>query len=267
MIFELHPSKFPQVIPIFQDHKQYLPVYAVVEGNFPGRIFVDHLDSPRTALVWATGRWSFLDGDPLNDAFSANIPGFLLETVIPASLALEMNWFEIYAADTSEWAAVIERALGAFKVGKHYETTYRLDRQAYLKSRQTVALPEGVLLERMDIPILRRPLREIPTIPESFRRRTAVGYCLKRGEQYLAYCRNNGFISGREFMIDVETLVESERNRGHGTAVSTALIDYALEHRLNPWWETTEYNIPSQKLAQKLGFVATESYPVYSIEF
>ena len=68
-------------------------------------------------------------------------------------------------------------------------------------------------------------------------------------------------------MIDIETFQEKERCKGYATAVGKALIDYCLEKRYIPLWETTLDNIPSQKVAKKLGFVENESYPVYAIEF
>ena len=68
-------------------------------------------------------------------------------------------------------------------------------------------------------------------------------------------------------MIDVDTFDKSDRDKGYATAAGVALLDHCLESGLNPLWETTEDNIASQRLAEKLGFIKNEKYPVYAIEF
>ncbi len=50
-------------------------------------------------------------------------------------------------------------------------------------------------------------------------------------------------------------------------AAAVALLDHCLARNLTPLRETTEDNIASRRLAEKLGFVEKESYPVYVIAF
>jgi RimJ/RimL family protein N-acetyltransferase len=68
-------------------------------------------------------------------------------------------------------------------------------------------------------------------------------------------------------MIDVVTYQKDDRGKGLATAATVALLDYCLERKLVPLWETTEDNVASQRLAEKLGFIKHETYPVYAIEF
>ena len=55
--------------------------------------------------------------------------------------------------------------------------------------------------------------------------------------------------------------------RGVATLVGTELIEYSLKNNLFPFWETTEENVTSQRLAKRLGFKQIERYSVYAIEF
>ena len=68
-------------------------------------------------------------------------------------------------------------------------------------------------------------------------------------------------------MIDVITFDKLERGKGYAIAASVGLLDYCLGKALHPLWETTEDNTASRRLAEKLGFVEKETYPVYAIEF
>jgi len=50
MIFELVQSEFRRIRAIFSGHYQYLPVMSIVNQNYPGRVFVNNMPNPQTAL-------------------------------------------------------------------------------------------------------------------------------------------------------------------------------------------------------------------------
>ena len=49
-MIELKPDQFYRVRSMFQEIDYSLSILAAIEGNNPGRIFVDDVDTPRTAL-------------------------------------------------------------------------------------------------------------------------------------------------------------------------------------------------------------------------
>jgi RimJ/RimL family protein N-acetyltransferase len=267
MFCELDPGDFSRVAHLFRGHKEYVPVFAVIDGNFPGRIFVDEKDSPNTALVWAISRWAYLDGDPSISSFNQSLPGLVQKIVIPCSRQMNMNWFELYTRDLPEWMARIEKSLGKYKPAKHYEMVYTFDQQKYHSLAKSFELPEGSWIQIKELPILPPVARDAMFVSERFKTKTSFGFELVKEGRIVSVCKSNGLISGKEFMIDVETFGEGDRCKGYATAVGTALIDFCLEEGYSPLWETTLDNIPSRKLASKLGFVEGECYPVYAMEF
>jgi RimJ/RimL family protein N-acetyltransferase len=267
MIHELEPKDFSKVIPLFRGHKRYLPVQAVVEGKYPGRVFVDDDAEPRTAMVWAIGRWAYIEGDADNEAFNLSLAEFVHRTIIPDSLRIKMNWFELYANSAPRWMQNLESCLGEFNLSKHTESTFVWDKRRYRSFRAQHSCPPEWMVKKAKIPILPARAREAALVPEEFRIATAVGFKLIVKDEVVAQCRSNGFTSGIEFMIDVETFKKDDREKGYATAASAALLDYCLKNRLVPLWETTEDNTASRRLAQKLGFVENEIYPVYAISF
>lgn len=267
MIQELEPGDFTRVSHLFLGHKQYLPVFAVIHGNFPGRILVDAREAPRTALVWALSRWAYVDGDPRNDAFNQALPSLVRNIIIPDSLRMNMQWFELYTADSPQWMTTLETSLEAFGPEQHFETVFTFNEQRYQRLRKPFTLPAGWSITRAEFPILPSAARDAPFIAPEFKTRTTFGFQLACDGQVISVCRSSGFVFGNEFMIDVVTVDESARGKGYATAVGTALTDYCFEHRFVPLWETTLDNIPSRKVAHKLGFVEDASYPVYAIEF
>lgn len=267
MIYELKSRDFSKITHLFRGHKQYIPVHAIIDGNFPGRIFVDNKDSPATALAWAITRWAYIEGNPLNSSFNHSFAKLIRDVIIPDSLQIKMSWLEIYTPDLSDWTKMMETYLYEYKPEKHYEMVYTFDEQKYLSMRKPSSLPDGLLIEKIEVPIIPDFALHSPFIRKDFKTKTSFGFRLKKDSQVISVCKSFGFISGNEFMIDIETFEEKQRSKGYATIAGTALIDYCLEKGYIPLWETTLDNIPSRKVATKLGFVENESYPVYAIDF
>jgi hypothetical protein len=51
LLQELDSDEFDRVRPLFQGFDYSLSIHAAIEGNNPGRIFVDDRFNPRTALA------------------------------------------------------------------------------------------------------------------------------------------------------------------------------------------------------------------------
>ncbi len=228
---------------------------------------MDDKIAPQAALVWAIGRWAYIDGDPLKPGLKESFSQLVRDTIIPFRRQFDWRWFEFYTADTLGWSSALETSLRDYKLEKHYETVFTFDKQRYLDQRRPPALPAQAKIEKVDLPILPPALRDAVSISEGFKAKTSFGFQLAINGRATSICRSNGFISDNEFMIDIETIDPGERRKGYATAVATALIDFCLEQRYVPLWEATLENIPSQRVAHRLGFVESESYPVFAILF
>lgn len=51
MIYELEQDQFIRCKHLVKQER-HLDVQAIIEGNNPGRVFVDHVDLPQSGLVW-----------------------------------------------------------------------------------------------------------------------------------------------------------------------------------------------------------------------
>ena len=65
MFQELKPTDYEVVRSLFQGFDYSLSIHAAIEGNNPGRIFVDDPEQPRTALA-LTVEGTLLAGDSLD---------------------------------------------------------------------------------------------------------------------------------------------------------------------------------------------------------
>lgn len=264
---ELDPASFGRVRHLFGERDQYVPVLAILERRFPGRVFADREDHPTTAVVWAVTRWAYVEGDSGNRPFLNSMDALIRETVVPVQGKLASDWFELYAPNDARWMSAVEHCLSAFEPERHFEQVYTLDVGAYRAGAGGRTLPDGAWIEQIDVPILPDAARGVRFIADELASRSTFGFRLMVTGRPVAACQSMGFEAGRRFMVYVVTHDEGDRGKGYATLAAAALVGYSLEHGYDPLWETTEWNLASQAVARKLGYVGRDVYPVYGMSF
>ncbi|MEI3603549.1 GNAT family N-acetyltransferase [Oceanobacillus sp. SE10311] len=239
-----------------------MPAFAVIHGSYPGRVFVDHENSPKVAIVWAIGRWMYLEGNIATNQEKSELKRFFREIVMPDCKKRSRNWFEIYTNDSKQLEEYSLKEIDFLKVDKHYESVYTLNVEKFLQvAKRSKRNEEKVEFRNFDI--IPESLEETSYVKNSTLSKKTVGVVIKRGNTILSIDKNNGFTFGKEYFIDIDTFKEEERKKGYATLAAIKIISYFLEKNMFPLWETTESNIPSQKLALKLGFEPMERYLVF----
>lgn len=266
-MIELNPKDYALVESLFAMKKQYIPALSVIHENFPGRVFVNRIYEPSIAIVWATGRWMYLEGCMNSEDDKVELSSFIHDVVVPDCKQQNINWFEIYTSDNECWDDLLlnNTYLHRLKADKHYESVYTFNLEKYMKlnNRKTRSL-DDITIDLLEFEILPQKLRYLPYVADKFMTKTCIGVELRREDVRIAVCRNNGFVFGNEYFIDVDTFAEEMRGKGYATLAAARLIDHLLDNKMFPLWETTHQNIPSHKLALKLGFEVHDSYPVYA---
>lgn len=264
---ELNAQEYTAVEFLFNQKKQHIPALAVLRGSYPGRVFVDQTEKPNLAVVWATGRWMYAAGDIRPEQSKEGMKIFLQDVVIPECIAQNSRWFEIYTDSSGEWVTLFLDKKIKWKVDKHLESTYVFHPDPFDKLQGSAqAAANGLRVELKEYPILPETYHHIPYVHRRFMEQKTAGAAVKLGERTLSICKNNGFATGNEYFIDVDTFEAEDRNKGYGAQAAIALIGYYLQRGMVPLWETTHENQSSHRLASKLGFTPVETYPVFSFE-
>ncbi|MDK8179627.1 GNAT family N-acetyltransferase [Paenibacillus sp. UMB4589-SE434] len=264
-MLELQANQFKVVESFFMNKKSCIPALSVIYGNYPGRVFVDDEQTPQIAIVWATGRWMYLEGSLSTKHNKVDVSRFLQHIVIPDCKQRNENWFEIYTSDDKAWNYFFEKEIAFLKVNKHYESVYALNLNKFAPvKRQVKVVEEPIKIDLVHFDILPQSFYAFPYVRDEFKAKKCIGVEVKKDNQLITVCKNNGFIVGNEYFIDVDTFAKEERGKGYATVAAIRLMDHLLEQQMYPLWETTHENIPSHKLAVRLGFEKVENYPVYS---
>ncbi|MDF2984662.1 MAG: acetyltransferase [Eubacterium sp.] len=263
MVVELHEQDFMTAEKLFTGNMFQLPALSVLDLQFPGRVFVDNGNNPEIALVWALSRWSYIsckDIQPKHERFIADAFNTFIRPVVNE---LGESCFEIYADNSAGWDILLQAAFNNCLIEKHYENTFTLNIEKFNELNMDPGLPGDIKIIEHMYPIAPEPYFKF--LSGSMKNKQVLGMSLNKNGKVISQCINNGFIHDNKYFIDLDTFSGCERNKGYGTFIAYSLISKQLANGFLPLWETTVKNLPSQKVAYKLGFERLEEYPVYTI--
>jgi RimJ/RimL family protein N-acetyltransferase len=143
--------------PLFRRLTQSQPMCAaVLEGIYPGKVYVDNVSQPRTALLTtyieseAHGAWCFLAGEPVNDGFNQSLNSAIFSRKIIAHNTPIL----FFTCDPDDWGGQMDAVVAP-------RPPIWIPRYHFVGQRVgfdwRAALPSGFTVEPMN-----EDLRELP---------------------------------------------------------------------------------------------------------
>jgi RimJ/RimL family protein N-acetyltransferase len=260
-MYELANNEFDRARPVFEDirHDRAL-VFSVIEGNVPGRIFVNHPHDPSVALLRFSGGELYLGGSADDKALNHEIGELILTDLATPPHLLIFGMSEA-------WQSVLDDLLKERRVMRVVREEFELDparfRAAHTGWRARV--PEGFHIQQMDrrLAMESDPSHEIlwGSIDNFIAR--AFGFCVLKGDEIVSRCSPVA-LGDRRFETGVNTK-ESYRQQGFATLACCAFIERCLEGGFLPEWGCY-YNKASKALALGLGFVPQPDVVVHYVK-
>ncbi len=216
MIFELDKTEFYKCEKLI-NAVGHLEVKAVIEGNNPGRIFVDHIDSPKTGLIWlGNNDGFFFIGDEGNERFNNNINDFIEKVIFPEANKLGLKNF-IAIGNHSRWDKTIERIFEHRHIQLSHQNVYKL--RGHYKDDIELSIKQGYDVFKIDEELYENKNNFIENIgflnskilgfwssPEKFFQK-GIGYCIVYQNKIVSLCFS-GFVAENAHGIDIETIEE-----------------------------------------------------------
>ncbi|QDX93504.1 GNAT family N-acetyltransferase [Brevibacillus laterosporus] len=270
MIYELPVQEYDRIKSIFYDQTNHPIIWGIINGNNQGKVYVDDLKSPRTALIWAKFEIFLLGGDKENESFNKNLEFFIRERIAPESLQIGDIAFQLEfpQSNTCESKVVdklinyLPKAYGrcafTFNEAKYRELTNWHNRvpSGYCVEKIT---PE--LIDRDKEGRIREELENFWVSPEVFFKK-GIGYCTMQGNKVISSCLSV-YASEGNIEIGINTYDSQHRNKGLATLAARAVLDECLQRGVTPHWKTENFRYASIKLANKLGFENRRDYKAY----
>jgi RimJ/RimL family protein N-acetyltransferase len=270
MIYELKDNEFEKTFSLFKDLSYNLTVDAIIEGNRPGKIYVDNMADPKTAFAWAKSSEYALVGSHKNDAFNLSLQRLIAEKITQETKKHNIT-FSVLFYYPDIWNEKIDTVLRNFAARKSFRWRFTFRK---LKVSWKDRIPSGYNIERIDKKLLKAAsLRNVDRINDLivFKwgsiddfLREGFGFYLVNENNIVSWC-----ISGNNCKNKCEITIgthEKTRNRGFATLVASAFAEYCVSEDITPSWHCGIENLSSIAVAEKVGFQKSLTYPVFTWE-
>ena len=270
MFQELKSSEFERVRALFQGFDYSLSIHAAIEGNNPGRIFVDDVDHPRTALA-LTVEGYLLAGEHGNLETNAALGRLLKERVFTGEVFVNGDSSMSLAVHPETWEKKLPELIPTHEVEK-------LERYHYvcraLKFDWRDHVPEGYTVRRVDRALLHdaelvfpdavrewMDFKEIWWTEENFLSK-GVSFVVLHERQVVAWCTPDCVAGDR---MDVGIITHpAHRRKGLAAVAVAATVEHCLNHGFSAiGWHCNADNVGSYKTAEKVGFERKREYVYY----
>ena len=277
MLHELTRDNYVRARPLFADWRPYLVIFAVINGDCPGKIYVDDAYRPQTALLWDHDEGElYLAGRADNAAFNYALNACIRDQIRPHAQAHlpHLSEYTLYC-DANAWAPAIATVLSGLNPMEHRRRLYLLDK-ATVDQKATV--PDGFTMARVDERIFESRYEGIDTMREWVLRawrtpadvaRSETGYYITHGDNLVGWCTSE--YTGQPFPEDGPEcqvgiyVCEAYRRRGFGTLAARATVEACLANGIQRiGWHCWEANAASAATAERVGFQLAIEHPVYN---
>ena len=224
---------------------------SIVEQNTPGQIFVNNLDLPSISITWDKGP-IFYFGSTVNDEVEyKKAAGFLKEEILNTNVKKRLGVAKLYYPST-RWEKVI---LDSFK---EYNPSIRMRRinQHNLENIPPASSSTGnIVIKEID--------HEIGSKDKFLDH--GFGYCALVDGEIVCRCRAE-YVSKSFCGIGIST-DEKFRRRGLASITTSKILEKCKQLGITPYWESWKKNIPSIKVAEKMGFKKLYDYKIIFLQF
>ncbi len=268
MINELDYKDFHRVEALLEGINNFPEAKAVVLGSNPGKIYTENTKNPTSALLWCQGMQGYyLLGDEKNPEFLKEIGECIDSRLLKELKQMKINSFEISGVHQG-WDIKIEELFKNRKLDFGYQWVHCLNESKHSKIKQA-RLPDirrynGELqpgLLNSDLIVER--LQQFWGSIDSFLNEGICFYAVA-DMAIVAVCYT-GFKVGNLQAIGIET-ISTYRNRGYAGGLAVEFIKACHNQGNTPYWDCSDSNTASIKLAEGLGFEKKDKYRCYWFE-
>ncbi|TMU87042.1 GNAT family N-acetyltransferase [Bacillus sp. BHET2] len=275
MISELKASEFYKCKELLYE-EGHLEPKAIIEGKNSGRIFVDDINAPTSGLIWLGSNNGFIFiGNEENEGFNFELNNFFNTVIKSDANKVGLTAFEAIG-NHSKWNETIKKVFGE-NLKSYNQRVYDLQKDHYRIQNEPV-LEQGYEVRKItknilgnegcltfkNIGFLNSKILEFWTSFERFLN-NGIGYLVVYESEIVSVCFS-GAVAGNVHGIDIETL-KHHQGKKLAQKVAHSFVQDCIENNLTPYWNCMEVNIPSNSVAEKIGFKNKFNYIWYSIPF
>lgn len=270
MLQELKPDDFERVLPLFHGFDYSLSIHAAIEGNNPGRIFVDDLIRPRTVFA-LTVEGYLLAGEHDNPAINEGLRSLLRDKIFTGEVFVNGDQSMSLAVHPETWESKLAELIPTHEIERIKRYHYLCHRVQYDWRK---SIPEGYEIQRVDQALLNQstilfpePLSEWMDFTEMWWTvdnflAKGVSFCVLHEGEVVSWCTPD-CVSGDRIDVGIVTH-PAHRQQGLASIAVAATVEYCLSHGISAvGWHCNAENVGSWKTAEKVGFERNREYSYY----
>jgi GNAT superfamily N-acetyltransferase len=273
-MIELEIDKYPLLEELLKEVKiNTLFARSVIQKKVNGKVFVDNKENPKTFYVIHPYGMSLLFGENKNETFNKQFLDYCLNK---SNTRETFEWMQAFPNDWNDTLTILfEDKLvytsDSAETSKEFielntRVNFKFNLKNYLDFKKN-NIKKKYQIIRTDEDSFKNMKGSV--VPAHFWNNVedfctnGIGFSLFYQEK-LATTAYSAFIFDKELELGMETFPEF-RGKGFAQYACSTLIDYCLLNDYEPIWACKLTNIPSYKLAQKLGFVPNLTIPYYRL--
>jgi GNAT superfamily N-acetyltransferase len=264
MLIPLPQKHYRKMSPLFEGPHLRLHIDALIEGNAPGQIWVDNLENPRSAYVWDKAHCHYLVGVSDNKNFNEILRKFLNNEIIPNAKRTSHSIFKLYY--TAGWEAAIGYVCGTLPM-KRGCRFYRFNKSSVQKkespSNFSLAIIDKNLLQSKmlrNLDLVREEISSCWNSLDDFLEK-GFGFLMRNHDEIVGWCTGE-YVSDKVCGIGIEVL-KKHQGKGLATVMASSFVEYCLHQGITPHWDSFVDNVPSLRVAEKIGFERVSEYSVF----
>lgn len=251
---KLKNEDYSKVIPLFKGIQHSIPlVFAIIEDNSKGKIFVDDINCPTSAFIYQEGGFMYVMSD--DHIFLGQVRDYIFSKLLLEMGEQEMVLFTFKDTTRDKLDELLKE-----------KGVIRIERKVFyfnLERFREIAISAQPISSEYHI----QPMKKEELEDYSKEKKLGdcvdkkLGYRVMKGNEVVSECVSI-FVGGEEAEIDIYTH-EDYRGKGLGKACALAFIKECLEENLTPSWSCWPFRKESIALAKKIGFDERPDVPAH----
>jgi hypothetical protein len=263
-------SPHGQTRPLFHSlERSHALVEAFFEGCATARLFVDHVDAPRSGIIVCNSR-VLCTGDASQIDFLGEMARVFSDELIPVHRARGNDALLVYASSEA-WNTSLQHLFSGRQL---YHGTRQYYEITAFAPRTDLQLPDGFSMQLITPEFLSSEVSGLEAVREEMcSERASVedflvhsfGLCPVHSNEVAGWCMSE-YNVGDRCEIGIAT-TEKHQRKGMATLTTWAFLTEA--HRRGyrrVGWDCWERNVASVATARKAGFTLVEEYPAVVVD-
>ncbi|MDM5156790.1 GNAT family N-acetyltransferase [Bacillus sp. DX1.1] len=251
-------AEYYTILPVLEGNKRTSTfAYAVCDRMIDGEIFVN--ERLTAGMIATANGIYYLFGDTHDQEFQYTLFSYIQNDVLTKNkrftlFVSSIEWETVIENHFSDYFMKIPRKTFLFQRDRFEDRKRELDDSTY----KIMRINKNIIEKSTEF--TEQYYKEYWGSKEAFLN-GGVGFCVLQDQKVVAECVSI-FKSNRLAEIDIATHPDYQ-GRGFAQLVAAYFIEHCIQNDITPCWDCNVDNIPSQKLASKLGFDNPVEYVLY----